>query len=296
MQTDGTKLDVFISHAYEDKETFVRPLAVALRQLGVNVWYDEFSLRPGDSLSRSIDKGIAGSRYGLVVVSRHFIAKPWPEYELRGLVAREIGEDRVIIPIWYGVTRQQVLDFSPSLADKIALMADEGAQEIAIKALREVRPDIYAEHPRNFLEKLASGQALHELQGQIEQTQEELEGVRQELGQYRCPHCDAELVVRTEVDVTPNDSDLFEAFACGHERGGGSLDRPCPKDPHFPKFEDYVLKFQYTEKESRYKWSCFAFGRTAMARRVDLTRGLGETKEQAEQMVREAYERTARKK
>ena len=271
MQTDGTKLDVFISHAYEDKETFVRPLAVALRQLGVNVWYDEFSLRPGDSLARSIDKGIAGSRYGLVVVSRHFIAKPWPEYELRGLVAREIGEDRVIIPIWYGVTRQQVLDFSPSLADKIALMADEGAQEIAIKALRKVRPDIYAEHPRNFLE-----------------------GVRQELGQYRCPHCDAELVVRTEVDVTPNDSDLFEAFACGHERGGGSLDRPCPKDPHFPKFEDYDLKFQYTEKESRYKWSCFAFGRTAMARRVDLTRGLGETKEQAEQMVREAYERTAR--
>ena len=49
--------DVFISHASEDKDTFVRPLAVALNALGVTVWYDEFSLRPGDSISRSIDKG-----------------------------------------------------------------------------------------------------------------------------------------------------------------------------------------------------------------------------------------------
>lgn len=87
--------DVFVSHASEDKETFVRPLAVALQGLGVSVWYDEFSLRIGDSLSRSINKGIANSRFGLVIVTPAFIEKPWPEYELRGLVAREIDEDRV---------------------------------------------------------------------------------------------------------------------------------------------------------------------------------------------------------
>src|SRR6266852_746536 len=138
------KWNVFISHASEDKDPFVRSLAVALRNLGVSVWYDEFSLRPGDSLSRSIDKGLASSKYGLVVISPNFIRKPWPEYELRGLVSREIEEDRVILPIWHGVTRKQVLEFSPSLADKVALKtADVEAQDVAIQLLREIRPDLY---------------------------------------------------------------------------------------------------------------------------------------------------------
>lgn len=90
--------DVFISHASEDKDSFVRPLAVALQSLGVSVWFDEFPLRPGDSLSRSIDKGISSSEHGLVVVSQNFLQKPWPEYELRGLVNREIEQDSKIIP------------------------------------------------------------------------------------------------------------------------------------------------------------------------------------------------------
>ena len=109
--------DLFISHASEDKDLFVRPLAVALQSLGISVWYDEFSLRLGDSLSRSIDQGLALSRFGLAVITQHFLQKPWPEYELRGLVAREIEEDRVILPIWHGVTRRHVLQFSPPLAD-----------------------------------------------------------------------------------------------------------------------------------------------------------------------------------
>jgi TIR domain len=78
--------DVFICHASEDKEGFVRPLADALRRLGVSVWYDEFALEIGDSISRQIDKGIAGARFGIVVISRSFIGRPWPEHELRGLV------------------------------------------------------------------------------------------------------------------------------------------------------------------------------------------------------------------
>jgi hypothetical protein len=76
------KWDLFISHASEDKDSFVRPLATALRQLGVMVWYDEFSLSIGDSISRSIDSGLANSKYGLVVISESFIRKKWPEYEL----------------------------------------------------------------------------------------------------------------------------------------------------------------------------------------------------------------------
>lgn len=64
--------DLFISHASEDKESFVRPLAHFLRELGLKVWYDEFTLSVGDSLSRSIDNGLARSRYGVVVISPAF--------------------------------------------------------------------------------------------------------------------------------------------------------------------------------------------------------------------------------
>ena len=114
--------DIFISHASEDKEGFVRPIAQLLDGIGVRVWYDEFTLEVGDSLSRSIDKGLSRSRYGAVVISRAFLRKQWPELELRGLVARAVAtEKKVILPIWYGVTRNDVLAYSPPLADLRAL-------------------------------------------------------------------------------------------------------------------------------------------------------------------------------
>ena len=80
--------DVFISHATEDKMTVAGPLAHALEERDVRVWYDEFELRIGDSLRRSIDNGISQSRFGLVVLSKPFFDKDWPQYELDGLVTR----------------------------------------------------------------------------------------------------------------------------------------------------------------------------------------------------------------
>ena len=58
--------DLFISHASEDKEDLVRPLAVALEKLGVKVWYDEFTLKVGDSLRRSIDKKTATAMWRML--------------------------------------------------------------------------------------------------------------------------------------------------------------------------------------------------------------------------------------
>jgi Domain of unknown function (DUF1883)/TIR domain len=113
--------DVFISHATEDKEDVVRPLAVALQELGLDVWYDEFELNIGDSLRRKIDAGLASSRFGVVVLSTAFFAKNWPQYELDGLVTREMsGTDQVILPLWHNITKDQVIAKSPSLADKVA--------------------------------------------------------------------------------------------------------------------------------------------------------------------------------
>jgi len=113
--------DIFISHATEDKDTLVRPLALALRAYGLRVWYDEFTLSFGDSLSESIDKGLAVSRFGLVVLSPHFIQKKWTRRELRGLTERDVHEEKIILPIWHNVSRSKVSAFSPPLADIIAL-------------------------------------------------------------------------------------------------------------------------------------------------------------------------------
>lgn len=76
--------DVFISHASEDKEAVVRPMAAALVQAGLRVWYDEFTLTLGDGLRESIDRGLAQSRYGIVVLSPSFFGKRWPQQELSG--------------------------------------------------------------------------------------------------------------------------------------------------------------------------------------------------------------------
>ena len=113
--------DAFISHASEDKDELVRPLAEALQKSGHNIWYDEFALTIGDSLRKSIDKGLSNSRFGIVVLSPDFFAKQWTEYELNGLVAREMAGGKVILPLWHKVSKDQVLKFSPTLADKMAL-------------------------------------------------------------------------------------------------------------------------------------------------------------------------------
>src|SRR5262245_51490480 len=96
--------DVCISHALEDKETIARPLARALSKAGINVSYDESKLTLGDSLRRSVDPGLAESRYDLVILSPDFFAKGWTQRELDGLTTREIGSGKVILPILHRLT------------------------------------------------------------------------------------------------------------------------------------------------------------------------------------------------
>ncbi len=130
--------DVFICHASEDKDQIVRPLAQELDELGFYVWYDEFTLKVGDSLRQSIDKGLINSRYGIIVLSQAFFAKNWPQYELNGLTAREVEGQKVILPIWHGITKQDLLRYSPSLADKVALDSQKMNIEVLAREVAEV--------------------------------------------------------------------------------------------------------------------------------------------------------------
>jgi Domain of unknown function (DUF1883)/TIR domain len=133
--------DVFVSHASEDKDEVVRPLAEALRRLGLDVWFDEFELKIGDSLRRKIDTGIARSRFGIVVLSPSFFAKGWPQYELDGLVTMSVSGSQVLLPLWHGISKDEVTRQSPSLADKVALRtADYTIEEIAAEITSVIRP------------------------------------------------------------------------------------------------------------------------------------------------------------
>ncbi|PZR29161.1 MAG: hypothetical protein DI535_03870 [Citrobacter freundii] len=129
--------DVFICHASEDKDDFVRPLAQQLQAQQIDVWYDEFSLSIGDSLIQKIDEGLNSCRFGIVVLSPNFFMKPWAKRELTGLNMREMMEKRnLILPIWHKVSVEDVVAFSPPLADKLAASSSQGINAV-IRAVKE---------------------------------------------------------------------------------------------------------------------------------------------------------------
>jgi hypothetical protein len=134
------KWDVFISHATEDQEQVARPLAEALQREGLKVWYAEFSLTLGDSLRRSIDRGLAGSRYGVVILSPSFFQKEWSQKELDALVSREVDGEKRILPVWHQVERDDVARFSPMLADRFGISTDKGIPAIVTEILRAMEP------------------------------------------------------------------------------------------------------------------------------------------------------------
>jgi len=125
--------DAFICYAGEDKESFVQPLVEALKQAGPSVWYDDFTLRMGDSLCRAIDRGLRQSRFGIVVLSRAFLAKEWPQRELDGLATKEVDGQKVILPVWYRVMAEDILRYSSALAGRVAAKSSEGLEEVVRK-------------------------------------------------------------------------------------------------------------------------------------------------------------------
>ncbi len=105
-QLENYEYDVFVSHASEDKDDFVRPLVKALEREGLRVWYDETALLVGDSLLSAIDSGVKKSRYGVVVLSQASFRKKWTQNErdAMGSAARNRIEQHFqmtkILDIW----------------------------------------------------------------------------------------------------------------------------------------------------------------------------------------------------
>lgn len=133
----GVVHDFFISHASEDKEEFVDGLVAKASEAGLDVWYDKSSLEWGDSLRQKIDQGLSGAYFGVVILSANFFSKPWPQYELDGLVQKDMLGTGRLLPIWHKVTVDEVAKHTPSLAGRLALnTAINSADEIVAELVK----------------------------------------------------------------------------------------------------------------------------------------------------------------
>ena len=130
----------FILHDSRDKDEVARPLAIQLSKMMCPVWFDEFTLKVGDSLRESIEKGLKECKSCIIILSPNFFAnKGWTKVEFNSIFMREIIEkDRFILPVWHNVGNEQVFDYCPSLADRRGVAWTLGLEEVARQLYRSM--------------------------------------------------------------------------------------------------------------------------------------------------------------
>jgi hypothetical protein len=130
----------FISYDSRDREPFVRELASTLQRMLCPVWYDEYSLIAGQSLRESIEKGLRECRKCVLVLSENFLSNGgWTKAEFDTVFSREILEQQsVVVPVWHGVSKEQIYAYSPRLLDKVGISSSLGVEEVARRIARAV--------------------------------------------------------------------------------------------------------------------------------------------------------------
>ena len=141
-QTTHSHPVAFVSHDSRDKEAIVRPLVDRLQAMMLPVWYDEYSLSVGNSLRGSIENGLKACPKCILILTPHFLAKGgWPKREYDSVFTRELVEDQdVILPVWCDVTREQVYEYSPVLADKVGVQWNKGVEQVAKNLFKVLQP------------------------------------------------------------------------------------------------------------------------------------------------------------
>lgn len=130
----------FISHDSRDQDAIARPLAIELVGLRCPVWFDEFSLNVGDRLRESIERGIQEARKCVLVLTPNFLSNTgWTRAEFDAVFTREMVERAdVVLPVWSDVTAAQVYEYSPTLANRVAVQWTLGSKEVARRLHRAI--------------------------------------------------------------------------------------------------------------------------------------------------------------
>lgn len=128
-QNTVQKPDAFLSHDSRDKD-LAREIATELQKEHLRVWYDEFSLKPGDRLRESIERGLKDCKCCILLLTDNFLSNSgWTKTEFNSIFTREILESTdYLIPIWKDVSTREVFEYSPALSDRIGVIwSKEGA-------------------------------------------------------------------------------------------------------------------------------------------------------------------------
>ena len=122
-EQEEVQYDVFVSHAWEDKESFVEEFVQELQKLNLRVWYDKKQIKWGDSMRAKIDEGLRKSKFGVAVLSPDYIkeGKYWTKAELDGLFQLESVNGKMLLPVWHNLTKKEVMAYSPIIAGKLAM-------------------------------------------------------------------------------------------------------------------------------------------------------------------------------
>jgi hypothetical protein len=131
----------FISHDSRDKDDIARPIAIGLSKLMCPVWFDEYSLKVGDNLRESIEKGIKECKNCILILSPNFLANNgWTKVEFNSIFTRELIEDTdVVLPVWHGIDKKELYEYSPSLVNKVGVKTDVGTEEVIRKLYQSIR-------------------------------------------------------------------------------------------------------------------------------------------------------------
>lgn len=151
------KYDAFVSHAVEDKLPVANDLCLKLEQSGLRVWYSGKELKVGDSLERAVLKGLEESRFGIVILSPTYLEKNWTRKEFYLLMAKEIEQRKVILPILYNISNEDLRSLDIAIADRWAIPFEKGL-DVVVQKLLEVIDSHSTEpvHTGTWIRKLFS--------------------------------------------------------------------------------------------------------------------------------------------
>jgi len=154
MRQNTYEYDAFISHAVEDKIPIANELCAKLEMAGLKIWYSGKELGVGDSIEKTIEKGLNRSRYGIVIFSPTYLSKNWTIREFYTLLAKEIEEHKVILPVLYNVTLDELKNKDLVMADRFAVNADMGIDFVAERLVREIKRSMVVKQKQAWLSKI----------------------------------------------------------------------------------------------------------------------------------------------
>jgi hypothetical protein len=134
------KPHAFIAHDSRDKKEIAEPLALQWMQWMCPVWFDEYSLKVGDSLREGIESGLKECPKCILILTPNFLNNNgWTKREYDSVFTRELVEkQQVILPVWHNVSVEDVYKYSPILADRVGAQWSQGVEETARKLLTAI--------------------------------------------------------------------------------------------------------------------------------------------------------------